>query len=825
MGDPLPQAFSDSLRTASKASLEVHHIAESNTRGGLSENSNPESSKVQGDIQDGVSGLAAFLFQRAALPMQVSSASSIPNRTLAATQDSASLEDVSTEEATQPVIAFRPETPSEVQAVAAQAGTFKASAVLASHDQLSWSGFQSASQRAVASVHRRQDSVALTPSSEFNPLLVVDATAVQVPQALQRSSMGGAVYCDERSSLSDDFLNAHLNPVSSRFAGTASTAISTAPSNLLRNPVPITVASRVRTSTASSVLMPVPIPLPEAESKLSLTAASDAGSASVAGLVAGGERTSYLTRAVYPDPNPQSNVAPNVISTGASNAAPTLDSLTGSTVGSAQIPTSVFASAMALSPAPNPVAASGQTETPGALADSISKPQTSFAATAISAPDFAGAPAPVANASLGKSQILATSGENPVSKAQSSVVSGFTSCAVPEVLPQTGAFTAPCNAAEVIQNPAPGVVPGAVPSVLSPIAGLPQNPNHVPSESPKAVPSVPAQNELSPVRPWMAQLISQTVAPGYSPMIALSDTTGVSIGQLLPPSETAPTTQGGGVTAIGLGRVTGKDASLAGASSTTPANSAEDGGDAAGLKMRATSGPGQPRIKEGLQDAPPSGSQSQGAGSMPGAASTQSQLDPANRTLAAIPHTVSVGSVSAGQVLPAAPASATDLGHGAKMPETTSTAPATPPVALPVINTAKLIQTMGQSEMRVGMHSNEFGNISITTSSVRDLVSAQISLDHGELAKAIAMHLPEMQARLGGNSAMDVRIDMNGQAAGTSGGMPNGSADESRNAKQQTASAAAGGLRESVAERPFLTAVSAKTTSSGRLDARLDIRV
>jgi len=70
-----------------------------------------------------------------------------------------------------------------------------------------------------------------------------------------------------------------------------------------------------------------------------------------------------------------------------------------------------------------------------------------------------------------------------------------------------------------------------------------------------------------------------------------------------------------------------------------------------------------------------------------------------------------------------------------------------------------------------------------------------------------------------------VRIDMNGQAAGTSGGMPNGSADESRNAKQQTASAAAGGLRESVAERPFLTAVSAKTTSSGRLDARLDIRV
>ena len=79
------------------------------------------------------------------------------------------------------------------------------------------------------------------------------------------------------------------------------------------------------------------------------------------------------------------------------------------------------------------------------------------------------------------------------------------------------------------------------------------------------------------------------------------------------------------------------------------------------------------------------------------------------------------------------------------------------------------------------MRSNDFGNISISTSATRDLISAQISVDHGELARTLAAHLPDMQERLGGNQAMDVRIDMNGQAighrSGTSSGMSNGSAD------------------------------------------------
>ncbi len=167
-------------------------------------------------------------------------------------------------------------------------------------------------------------------------------------------------------------------------------------------------------------------------------------------------------------------------------------------------------------------------------------------------------------------------------------------------------------------------------------------------------------------------------------------------------------------------------------------------------------------------------------------------------------------------------------GHAAKTPDSAASTANPAPEVLPVINTAKLIQSMGQSEMRVGMRSNEFGNISIRTSATRDLISAQISLDNGDLAKALATHLPEMQTRLGSSQAVNVRIDMTGQGAGqatgTSGGMSNGSADESRGGRQQAGSSASSVSGDRSAERQPTQAVAAIATGD-RLNARLDIRI
>ena len=162
-----------------------------------------------------------------------------------------------------------------------------------------------------------------------------------------------------------------------------------------------------------------------------------------------------------------------------------------------------------------------------------------------------------------------------------------------------------------------------------------------------------------------------------------------------------------------------------------------------------------------------SGDQSQGDASQQGQSAAPAQVNFANHTIAAVDHAQNAGVAAPLQTAPT-PAGVT--AHTAKTAETASPATIALPQAVPVINTAKLIQSMGQSEMRVGMRSTDFGNISISTSATRDLISAQISLDHGELARTLAAHLPEMQARLGGNQAMDVRIDMNGQATGQGSG-------------------------------------------------------
>jgi len=151
------------------------------------------------------------------------------------------------------------------------------------------------------------------------------------------------------------------------------------------------------------------------------------------------------------------------------------------------------------------------------------------------------------------------------------------------------------------------------------------------------------------------------------------------------------------------------------------------------------------------------------------------------------------------------------------------------PQSLPVINSAKLINTMGQSEMRVGMRSNEFGNISISTTASKDVITAQISLDHGELAKTLAAQLPEMQARLGSSQAVSVHIDMNNSGAGqgtdSSGNMASSSYDQSSGGRQQSTYAAPSYTSNSMVESQLSPAVVTAITGSGSANLRLDIRV
>ena len=246
----------------------------------------------------------------------------------------------------------------------------------------------------------------------------------------------------------------------------------------------------------------------------------------------------------------------------------------------------------------------------------------------------------------------------------------------------------------------------------------------------------------------------------------------------------------------------------------------------ASLSQRAQSTALQADTQTGSQQSTTSGDQGQDRSSSQGQNISNAQASFATHAVVASAHAANTNVDTPVQTTPA---QANTAGHSAMGLASSAPASGPAPQSAPVINTARLIQNMGQSEMRVGMRSSEFGSISISTSAVRDGVSAQISLDHGELAKALAAHLPEMQARLGGNQSVDVRIDMNGQkmgqGTGTSGGGSNGSNDGGSGARRQAANTGSTQSGNGFGESRFSAAAASTTAGDSRFNTRLDIRV
>jgi hypothetical protein len=266
------------------------------------------------------------------------------------------------------------------------------------------------------------------------------------------------------------------------------------------------------------------------------------------------------------------------------------------------------------------------------------------------------------------------------------------------------------------------------------------------------------------------------------------------------------------------GKSTSKDATDVAAGSSTTSN------------QNTQSTPVQGGSQAGSQDAASSGNQGQGTATSQAQDTAAAQANFAGHAAAATSaHAVNTTTDTTPQA-----ASTPDraAGHAAAGTENAAPASTSATASQPVVNTAKLIQNMGQSEMHVGMRSNEFGNISISTSAVKDGVSAQISVDHSELAKSLAAHLPEMQARLGGNQQMDVRIDVNGQRTSHGTGTPasgsngsNGSADDARGSRRQTGNTTSSQSGNGYSAGSFQPVAAAAATGDGRYNSRLDIRI
>jgi hypothetical protein len=134
------------------------------------------------------------------------------------------------------------------------------------------------------------------------------------------------------------------------------------------------------------------------------------------------------------------------------------------------------------------------------------------------------------------------------------------------------------------------------------------------------------------------------------------------------------------------------------------------------------------------------------------------------------------------------------------------------------INSAKLIQAMGQTEMRVGLHTTEYGDISIRTSVSQQQMQAQISLDHSELSQAIAAHISSVQTKLGDEHGIQASIQINNQ--GTSYSSDSGQPSQ----RQQYAFAGSTGPADAAdyaeADNGMSLGMLAATGNEHRLDIR-----
>lgn len=163
------------------------------------------------------------------------------------------------------------------------------------------------------------------------------------------------------------------------------------------------------------------------------------------------------------------------------------------------------------------------------------------------------------------------------------------------------------------------------------------------------------------------------------------------------------------------------------------------------------------------------------------------------------------------------PATKGSVSSGAPLPTAPAYGP--PDVKSPNgLNSARLLQSVHQSEMKLGMHSVEFGNISISTSINHQAISAQISTEHAELSRVLAMHISAIEEKLGNAYGVNARVEL--RDAGTSANTNS----QQHSGQQSSASGkatAAGILSASL----NLCALTTSTASSVAEDARLDIRI
>lgn len=142
------------------------------------------------------------------------------------------------------------------------------------------------------------------------------------------------------------------------------------------------------------------------------------------------------------------------------------------------------------------------------------------------------------------------------------------------------------------------------------------------------------------------------------------------------------------------------------------------------------------------------------------------------------------------------------------------------------INTAKLMQSVNESGMRIGVQSADYGNIAIHTLMDKGGITSQISVEHADLAKVIAAGLPELRSALGGHDQLEVKVAMHGQLGAQMDMSQRGGGEargEARRNTQTFASAVADSqtVAAEIEAAPAAYRVATMSGNTGRLDVRI----
>jgi len=81
---------------------------------------------------------------------------------------------------------------------------------------------------------------------------------------------------------------------------------------------------------------------------------------------------------------------------------------------------------------------------------------------------------------------------------------------------------------------------------------------------------------------------------------------------------------------------------------------------------------------------------------------------------------------------------------------------------------ARLVERLGQSELRLGVHAGELGKVDIRTSLGRTQFTAEISVERGELGRALTAELPSLHTRLAEQHLPAANITVQDYSAGAS---------------------------------------------------------